>query len=105
MARPMLERDAPTTPEDPRRLSRGAAWMLVALCAWTLYVWITRIWIIAGQHNSAGFVAVHVTLGIISIAFGLAAGYVGWRRLRVEGWRGERVDRRAQGGDIVVPAR
>jgi len=89
MARELLDRDTAATDEpDPRRLSRRAAWVLVALCAWTLYVWITRIWIMAGQHNSAGFVVVHVTLAIISIAFGLVAGYFGWRRLRVD--RGER---------------
>ncbi len=82
MARDLLDPEAPPATNDPRRLSRRAAWMLVALCAWTLYVWITRVWIIAHQHDSAGFVAVHVTLAIISIAFGLAAGYVGWRRLR-----------------------
>jgi hypothetical protein len=63
-------------------LSRRAAWVLVALCAWTLYVWITRIWIIAGQHHGAGFVAVHTVLGVISIAFGLGAGWIGWRALR-----------------------
>ncbi len=63
-------------------LNRRAAWLLIALCAWTLYVWITRIWIIAGQDHDAGFVVVHTTLGVISIAFGLAAGRIGWRALR-----------------------
>ena len=64
------------------RLSPRAAWLLIALCAWTLYVWITRIVIIAGQDNSAGFVVVHVTLALISIAFGLAAGWIGWKARR-----------------------
>ena len=64
------------------RISPRAAWLLIALCAWTLYVWITRIVIIAGQDNSAGFVVVHVTLAVISIAFGLAAGWIGWKALR-----------------------
>jgi len=63
-------------------MTRRSAWILIALCAWTLYVWVTRIWIIAGQHNSAGFVIVHVTLAVISIAFGLAAGAIGVRALR-----------------------
>jgi hypothetical protein len=56
--------------------------MLIALCAWTLYVWITRLWIMAGQHQSAGFIAVHTVLALISIAFGLAAGRLGWKRLK-----------------------
>jgi hypothetical protein len=64
------------------RISPRAAWLLIALCAWTLYVWITRIVIIAGQDNSAGFVVVHVILAVISIAFGLAAGWIGWKALR-----------------------
>jgi hypothetical protein len=64
-------------------MSRRSAWLLIALCAWTLYVWISRIVIMAGQHQSVGFVVVHVTLALISIAFGLAAGRIGWRALRV----------------------
>jgi hypothetical protein len=65
------------------RVSKRVAWFLIALCAWTLYVWITRIVIIAGQKdNSGGFIAVHTTLGLISIAFGIAAGWIGYRALR-----------------------
>jgi len=63
-------------------MSRRAAWFLIALCAWTLYVWITRIVIIAGQDQSMGFKVVHDVLGVISIAFGLGAGWLGYRRLR-----------------------
>ena len=64
-------------------MSRRAAWLLIALCAWTLYVWITRIVIIAGQDdNSTGFIVVHTVLALISIAFGLTAGWIGWQRLR-----------------------
>ena len=63
-------------------MSRRAAWFLVALCAWTLYVWITRVVIIAGQNQSFGFKAVHDVLAVISIGFGLGAGWIGWRRLR-----------------------
>jgi hypothetical protein len=36
-------------------VSRRIAWFLIALCAWTLYVWITRVVIIAGQDQSTGF--------------------------------------------------
>ena len=67
---------------DRRRLSRRAAWLLVAAGAWTLYVWITRIFIMAGQDQTLGFKVVHDVLAAISIAFGLGAGYVGWRALR-----------------------
>jgi hypothetical protein len=63
-------------------LSRRAAWVLIALCAWTLYVWVTRIFIVAGQDQSTGFKVVHGVLAVISIAFGLAAGLFGLRRLR-----------------------
>ncbi len=63
-------------------MSRRVAWFLIALCAWTLYVWITRLWIMAGQNNSVGFTVVHTTLAVISMAFGIGAGLVGWRALR-----------------------
>jgi len=63
-------------------MSRRAAWTLVALCAWTLWVWITRISIIMGQDQSTGFKVVHTILAVGSIAFGLAAGWIGLRRLR-----------------------
>ena len=73
-------------------MTRKAAWVLIALCAWTLYVWITRIFIMAGQDESAGFKIVHGVLAVISIAFGLAAGWIGLRRLR------------AGNGDTSAPA-
>jgi hypothetical protein len=63
-------------------VSRRVAWFLIALCAWTLYVWITRVVIISGQDQSTGFKVVHDVLAAISIAFGLGAGYLGWKALR-----------------------
>jgi uncharacterized membrane protein YozB (DUF420 family) len=64
-------------------MSRRVAWFLIALCGWTLYVWISRLFIMAGQKgNSAGFIVVHTTLALISIAFGLVAGVIGYKRLR-----------------------
>jgi len=64
------------------RVPRRAAWFLIALCAWTLYVWITRVVIIAGQDQTLGFKIVHDVLAAISIGFGLGAGFLGWRALR-----------------------
>jgi hypothetical protein len=63
-------------------MSRKAAWTLVALCIWTLWVWITRMINIVGQDQSMGFKVVHTILAIGSIAFGLAAGSIGFRALR-----------------------
>ena len=63
-------------------MSRRAAWVLVVACAWTLYVWVSRIFILAGQDNSTGFKVVHFTLAAISIAFGVAVGWIGLRALR-----------------------
>jgi hypothetical protein len=65
-------------------MSRRAAWILIALCAWTLYVWISRIVIMSGQDDSTGFKVVHGVLAVISLAFGLAAGWIGLRRLRAD---------------------
>jgi len=57
-----------------RRQSR----VLLAAAVWTLYVWISRIVIMSGQHNSVGFKVVHGILAAVSIAFGLAVGKIGW---------------------------
>ena len=65
-------------------MSRRVAWFLLALCGWMLYVWITRVWIIAGQDQTVGFKVVHDVLAAISIAFGVAAGWIGYRRLRAD---------------------
>lgn len=63
-------------------LSRRSALLLLAAGAWTLYVWVTRLWIMAGQDESVGFKVVHGVLAIVSIAFGLAVGRLGWRAVR-----------------------
>jgi hypothetical protein len=64
------------------RVSRRVAWFLIALCAWTLYIWITLIVIIGRQNHPISFKIVHDTLAVISMAFGIGAGYVGIRALR-----------------------
>jgi hypothetical protein len=63
-------------------MTRRQANLLIAACVWTLYVWITRIVIVSGQHQSAGFKIVHGVLAAISIGFGLAIGRMGWRARR-----------------------
>jgi hypothetical protein len=56
--------------------------VLVAASAWTLYVWITRMWNILGDDHSVGFKVVHAVLAVISVGFGIAVGVIGWRALR-----------------------
>ena len=63
-------------------MSRRVAWFLVALCVWSLYIWITLVVIIGRQNHPMGFKVVHDTLAVISIAFGVGAGWVGVRALR-----------------------
>ena len=63
-------------------MTRKQASLLLAACAWTLYVWITRIVIMSGQDESTGFKVVHGVLAAISIGFGLAIGRLGWRAWR-----------------------
>ena len=67
------------------RVSRKAAWVLVAAGAWTLYVWISRVVILAGQDESTGFKVVHFALAAVSIAFGVAVAAIGFRALRASG--------------------
>jgi predicted ferric reductase len=63
-------------------VSRRTAWFLVALCAWSLYIWITLIVIIGRQDHPLSFKVVHDTLAVISMVFGIGAGYIGVRALR-----------------------
>jgi hypothetical protein len=56
--------------------------ILLAAAAWTLYVWISRLVIMAGQDESTGFKVVHGVLALVSIAFALAIGRIGWRYMR-----------------------
>jgi cytochrome bd-type quinol oxidase subunit 1 len=63
-------------------VSRRAAKVLLAAAAWTLYVWITRMWNILQDDHSVGFKVVHAVLAVVSIGFGIAVGVIGWRALR-----------------------
>ena len=58
-------------------LSRRQSRILIAAAVWTLYVWISRIVIMAGQDESTGFKVVHGILALVSIAFALAIGKIG----------------------------
>jgi hypothetical protein len=60
------------------KLTRRQSRILIAAGVWTLYVWISRLVIMSGQHNSFGFNLVHGILAAVSIAFGLAVGRIGW---------------------------
>ena len=59
-------------------MTRRQSRILIAAAVWTFYVWISRIVILSGQHNSFGFNLVHGILAAVSIAFGLAVGKIGW---------------------------
>lgn len=63
-------------------MSRGQSRLLLAAAGWTLYVWVTRVFILAGQDASTAFKVAHFTLAGISIAFGLAVGWIGLSHLR-----------------------
>jgi hypothetical protein len=63
-------------------MTRRQSNLLLAAGAWTLYIWISFIVIQTRQHNSVGFKVVHGVLALISIAFGLAIGRMGWRARR-----------------------
>ncbi len=63
-------------------MTRRVSILLLAAGAWTLFVWATRLVNMAGEDRSAGFYVVHGALAVISIAFGVALGVVGWRALR-----------------------
>jgi hypothetical protein len=74
-------------------VSRSEALVLRAFCAWTVYVWATRIWNIWGDKaRDFPFKAVHTVLAIVSIGFAvLAWRIVSRNRRRVRAGRVDRV--------------
>ena len=56
-------------------MSRTDALILRTAALWTVFVWVTRIRNILGDHTPGhgfGFKAVHVVLAIVSVAFAVA---------------------------------
>jgi small neutral amino acid transporter SnatA (MarC family) len=67
------------------RSLRRRSTLLLAAAAWTIWIWMTRIWNIVGDtaHDTA-FKAVHSLLALVSVAFGIALAVVGLRMRREE---------------------
>ena len=65
-------------------MTRRVSILLLAAGGWTLFIWVSRLVNMAGEDRSAGFFVVHGALAVISIAFGIAIGVVGWRALRTK---------------------
>ncbi len=63
-------------------LTRRQTRILIAAAVWTLYVWISRLVIMAGQDESTGFKVVHAVLAFVSIGFALAIGKIGLQAYR-----------------------
>jgi hypothetical protein len=62
--------------------TRTRANVLLAAAAWTVWVWVTRIWNILQDQHPFGFKLVHGVLAIVSVGFGVAIGVIGWRLRR-----------------------
>jgi hypothetical protein len=62
---------------------RRRANVLLAAAAWTLYVWVTRMWNIARDPaHGLGFKAVHGLLAVVSVGFAVALAVIGLRMRR-----------------------
>jgi hypothetical protein len=73
--------------------------VLLAAAAWTVYVWVTRMWNIArDSEHSFGFKAVHGVLAVISVAFAIAIGVIGFRMRREARGRTDAVEPTASPG-------
>ena len=60
------------------RTLRTRSTLLLAAAAWTIWVWVTRIWNILGDPaHDAAFKLVHSLLALVSVAFGIALAVVG----------------------------
>jgi hypothetical protein len=67
------------------RSLRTRSTLLLAAAAWTIWVWVTRIWNLLGDPaHGAAFKLVHGLLAVVSVAFGIALGVVGLRMRREE---------------------
>ena len=67
------------------RTLRARSTLLLAAAAWTIWVWVTRIWNIVGDPaHDAAFKLVHSLLALVSVAFGIALAVVGLRMRREE---------------------
>ena len=65
------------------KLTRNQALLLRAFSAWTIYVWVTRIWNIwRDDARDVPFKAVHSVLAVVSVAFAVAALIVVQRNRR-----------------------
>ncbi|HZD01063.1 MAG TPA: hypothetical protein VFA46_12990 [Actinomycetes bacterium] len=65
------------------KTTRARANVLLAAAAWTLYVWVTRMWNIARDPaHDFGFKAVHAALAVVSVAFAVALAVIGLRMRR-----------------------
>lgn len=58
---------------------RRLSWLLLAAGAWTLYVWGTRVWLLFRQDEGLSFLLVHLLIAAVSLAFGAALLWWGWR--------------------------
>ena len=67
------------------RTLRARSTLLLAAAAWTIWVWVTRIWNILGDPaHDAAFKLVHSLLALVSVAFGIALCVIGLRMRREE---------------------
>ena len=67
------------------RTLRTRSTLLLPAAAWTIWVWVTRIWNILGDPaHGAAFKLVHSLLALVSVAFGIALAVVGLRMRREE---------------------
>jgi hypothetical protein len=56
--------------------------LLLAAAVWTWLIWITRLVNMAGEDRSAGFLAVHGALAVISMLLALPVAWVGLGMVR-----------------------
>jgi len=65
------------------QLTRNQALLLRGFSAWTIYVWVTRLWNIwRDEARDTPFKVVHSVLALVSVAFAVAALVVVQRNRR-----------------------
>ncbi len=67
-------------------MTRTDALILRTAAAWTIYIWVTRIWnIVRDEEHGFAFKAVHSVLALVSIAFAVAAWSIVSRNRKRDG--------------------
>ncbi|MDP8969688.1 MAG: hypothetical protein M3N52_04165 [Actinomycetota bacterium] len=81
-AAPHTRRGADPAPGPASPRDRRDGWALIAVAAWTAYVWINRAVLLLRDPDGDPALVVHSVLTVVSLATAVVVGAIGLRLLR-----------------------